>query len=814
MFRYLDTETCGLYGPIVLIQYADDDGPIHLYCPWDNTIYETKKLLEEIIDSYVVGFNMSFDWFHIVQMYTTLLLMDDDTMILDECINEYAIKESIARDGPCCKPAGVLDLMLHARKGPYQSTMDRSDIRVKKVPTVLAYELRDYLDVNVELKDVYFARKKDKTKRWSIHDIEDDVGDIDPDFKDLVLKFAPSSALKALAEDALEINKVTRFDDVELSKELFPAELGYAPFATAPYKRKSDGHVLYPTPENWYDKWPRYIKYHIDHWLYYEPARDYARDDIVYTRALHKYFSALNIGLNECDSKAFANSELWFGEKRPLGSDMSNINPLQGNDTDSNLSCMVAAVRWRGFNANVVGLKELKAKAEEELAKIGFNYNSSAVCKKYLQEVMDETQQLVCAESTKRMILEDIAKWKVSAVCEECFGCDDGCKKCHGTGLVDTEEPHPAAERAQKILDARTTAKEIELYDKIILAGRFHASLNVIGTLSTRMSGADGMNPQGVKKADYVRDKFPLAWPGESLGIGDYDGFEVTLMDAAYHDDALHADLLSGKKIHGIFGEFFFGHLGYDYDAILATSGLPGEKNLYGRSKNGVFAILYGGEENTLQSRVGIPVEIGAVAFQKACRKYKQWGEERQKVFDDFCSMRQPQGIGTAVEWHEPKDFVESMFGFRRYFTLENNICRILFHLAEKPPEHWTQIKQKVIRRDREQTASGAMRSALFACAFQIQAANMRAAANHKIQSSGGSITKDLQNEIWTLQPQGIHPWIVMPLNIHDEVACPTAKGYEHVIKETVDNFNEKLKERVPLISMKWETHATSWAEK
>ena len=153
-FTYLDTETCGLHGPIVLTQYAIDDGPIELYNPWTNIIAETIELFEQLINSYVVGFNMSFDWFHIVQMYTTLLLMDDKEQFLEDCIDEYALKEALGRNGPCCKPYNVLDLMLHARKGPYQSTMDRSDIRIKRVPSVLAEQLKDYLDRNIVLKDV------------------------------------------------------------------------------------------------------------------------------------------------------------------------------------------------------------------------------------------------------------------------------------------------------------------------------------------------------------------------------------------------------------------------------------------------------------------------------------------------------------------------------------------------------------------------------------------------------------------------------------------------------------------------------------
>ena len=44
---YLDTETCGLHGMAVLLQYAYDDGPIHLYDIWKEPVHKTLTLLEE-----------------------------------------------------------------------------------------------------------------------------------------------------------------------------------------------------------------------------------------------------------------------------------------------------------------------------------------------------------------------------------------------------------------------------------------------------------------------------------------------------------------------------------------------------------------------------------------------------------------------------------------------------------------------------------------------------------------------------------------------------------------------------------------------
>jgi len=775
---FLDVETCGFHGPATLIQWATLDGEIQLHDVWCTPIQETLDLIYMIVDDEegIVGFNLAFDWFHICQLYTMLVQFPDPNERPIDHIDELAIFEEQGRFGDCLKPVSALDLMLHARKGPYQGTMNRSDVKVKKVPTALAWEVAKELDARIPLKDVYFARKQDVKKRWQVMDITDDFGDIIPDFKNIVLKFAPSSALKALAADALgyDTETIRMFTDIELPTQCQPTESGYAPFALAHGK-----------PGDWNWSWPDVIRIHMEHWLFNESARKYASDDVKYTRELYHYFG-----------------------KPALG------------DNDSILACMVGTVRWRGFAIDVDGILKLKKQAVEALAAMPHNFNSPVVCRTYLEQVMDETERLNLSyqdrPSTRSIILEDIANWTEDTVCPECKGMGENdlgeeCSHCSG-GLVKSDIPHKAARRAQLILDCRHAKKEIELYDKLLKAGRFHASFKVIGTLSSRMAGADGLNPQGIKHATTVRECFPLADCGLSLCGGDFAGFEVCLADAVYGDPDLHADLVTGKKIHGLFGQYLFPPM--TYDEILATKGLPDNEDKYARSKNGVFALLYGGQEYTLSTRVGIPEEIANEAYQRWINKYKVWGKERAKIFDMFCSMRQPGGIGTKVTWAEPSNFIESMFGFKRYFTLENQICKVLFKLAEDPPKHWTRMHLKVTRRDRVQTASGAVRSALFASAFALQAANMRAAANHVIQSSGATITKLLQKNIWDLQPIGISEWLVQPLNIHDEIMCPTKLEMIPEVRKIVDLTVSGLIPKVPLLEIEWGDKLETWASK
>ena len=733
----------------VLIQWAKDDGPVQLHEVWREPICETLELIEMMMadPEGVVGFNLAFDHFHLCKLYTTLVQFKDHNALPQNHIDEIAVLEEKGRFGECIKPVKAMDLMLHARKGPYQSVMARDAIRVKRVPTALAELLAEELERRIPLPDIYFAKRKKKNlPQWQIRDVTDADGNIVPDLKDIILKFQPSSALKALYEDAfgIEENVLDRFASIECDAR--PNELGFAPFAMALGK-----------PGSWNMTWPQIIEVHISHWAYREKAREYARKDVEITRDLWKFF--------DC--------------------------PEPGDD-DSVLACMVGAVRWKGFAIDREGIEKLRVDAVKRQINIP---KSPGLVRAWITEHLDDTELLALKDpktgkaSTKKVLLEDISEWQN----------EDG-------------TPHKAALRAKDVLDARKAAKEVELYDKLLRANRFHASFIVIGTRSSRMAGTDQFNAQGIKHTTEVRSKFPLADGDFILCGGDFDAFEVSIADAAYNDPALRADLESGKKVHGLFGMSLFPD--FDYDQILASKGA--ENDMYDKGKRGVFAILYGGNENTLKDRIGIPIEHAEVAFKHFTTKYRGVGLARQRTDNMFCTMRQPKGIGTAVEWHDPEEYIESLTGFKRYFTLENKVAKVLFDLANKIPATWKKIPVHVTRRAERgrQTGAGAIMSALYAAAFQIQAANMRAAANHEIQSTGATITKAVQRAIWDLQPAGIWNWLVQPMNIHDEIMTPCLPSIAEKVEETVKKKVEEYREIVPLIGITWERDMRSWAEK
>ena len=77
---YLDTETMSFTGPAILLQYAHCDTPedITLYNPWLHPASQTVELLEEIHDKGYKAYNVTFDAFQSVKLYTTLLELIKD----------------------------------------------------------------------------------------------------------------------------------------------------------------------------------------------------------------------------------------------------------------------------------------------------------------------------------------------------------------------------------------------------------------------------------------------------------------------------------------------------------------------------------------------------------------------------------------------------------------------------------------------------------------------------------------------------------------------------------------------------------------
>lgn len=776
---YYDTETCGLHGFPVLIQYAINDGPVHLYNIWENPVEDTLNLIEGFMEQGVVGFNLTFDHFHLIKAYTTLRLLPPDFYPVDDP-QLVKSKELEARDGPTLKPRHALDLMLHARKGPYQCTMDRKDLRVKRVPSKLAPLLCDELNKRIKFPDILFARSE-KLEHGFKHDfLTDEKGNVDPNFQDIVLRFAPSAALKALVSEIFG-DKTIRFQEVGVHEKFYPSiDKGWAPA---------------------HNNWHEVIDYHIDHWEVSQKGRRYAELDVIYTRWLHWFFSYLEMGVD----KDVAVDR--------IKSDIKPTELIPPDDTDSILSCMVPCVRWKGFKVDLDQIRTLKQQAAERTK---LAPTSPGRVKEYIFPELTESEKLDIGYSTNKIVLKVLSKYEKDCDCvdidlvpdgfdfKEVKRTDPGCKECGGKGTI----PHPVQDKAKDVIAARTAAKEEELYDKILEAGRLHASTKVIGTLSSRMSGADGLNVQGIKKDEYVRKCFPLAPDGYVLSGGDFDGYEVTIFIAAAGDETLEAEVRAGKKVHALFGMEFEDDL--TYEDVINSKGQ--EVDWYAMGKSGVFLKMFGGTAHTFVERIGLSMEQAERADTEFDIKYPGVGKYREKIERDHNALSQPDGIGKRVFWNDPKEYVESLNGHRRYYTYENMVMKELFDLANDVPASWKKLDFKVIRRDREQRAYNAVQSALFAAAFAIQGRVERTASNHIIQSTGAIETKEMQRAIWDLQPVGVHEILVMPLNIHDEVMCPNKIPDE--VANAVEARLVETRKIIPLAYIGWGKELESWASK
>ena len=764
----VDCETVGFHGMPVLLQWAKGDGPINLHSIWEEPIRDTLNLIEEIANTGVLGFNLAFDWFHINKLYTTLAMFEDYGEYPQNIINELGYLEERARfTDVCVKPAIACDVMLHARRGPWQSLMDRDDIRIKRVPVQIANLLAEELNQRIRFDPIYFSRSKKKiTNPWTVKDCKNSEGVFDPHFRNIELKFRASSALKALAKQVynLKDDNVLLFRDIHVGSEHLPDELGYAPFALALTPKGKDSYWTGTFKGKAVRSWPSVINAHITHWGHNDLARKYAGDDIDYTRRLAK------------DLKAVP------------------------GDNDSTLACMVACCRWKGYAIDERALRYQRKLAAGLIA--GGIPHAPAAVKRYLLEVTpDETDRLgIELRGTGKVVLQEIiSEWKN----------EDGTR-------------HPAAERAELVLARRKAEKKIDMIDKLLRARRLHANFKVMGALSNRMSGDGGVNTQGIDHTTQMRGCFPLydeylipndPESGESdftLSGGDFKSFEVSLAVTVFKDEGLKQELLSGKKIHAMLGKELFP--GETYETVCASEGT--DHDMYDTGKKGVFLMFYGGDENTYRSKLGIALEIGARAVRSFQRRFPGIGRFGKEVEARFGALWQPNGIGSRVDWHEPQEYAETFLGFRRYFTLENRIARVLFDMAQKPPASWAGLKIKVRRRDRVQTGSGATQSALYGAAFQIIAGIIRAAKNHYIQSPGAEIAKAVQRNIWDHQPSGVSKWIVQPFNVHDEIETPVRKGYEEKVEQTVKTTVAKYQKIVELLKIDWVSGIKNWASK
>ena len=489
--------------------------------------------------------------------------------------------------------------------------------------------------------------------------------------------------------------------------------------------------------------------------------RIYAKNDIVYTKLLDEY----------------------FGEP--------------DEDYSSLLACMLGNQYWKGYAIDMkIAGRELK-KAMDVVSKTRntVQVNSAAKCKEYL------------AEGENIIITESIMESKTD---------------------VDTLERYTKgalqglAKKAQLILDGRHAEKRVTMCMRVIEAGKMYCQFKVGGTATNRMAGGnlegrgESINPQGIPSEKTFREMFTFVNDSRwCISGGDAKSFEVCIAASIFGDEQLTKDLQNDLSFHGLFGAAVYD---MDYNKLLATGDLEGQKNLYKRAKSAVFAWFYGGSNWVLAETLGLEVEEVDDGIARLEEKYPGIKIAREKIWDMFMALRQPVE-GGQVNWHEPEKKIETFLGFERSFETEFEVIKAIYDLANNLPPEFKELTKhlpKVTRKEEKgpQSIYGSLMSCLFAGAFQLQSKVMKVASNFVIQSPGAEMIKMLQVRIINkFQPRGIHEYRIVSFNIHDELIFAHLMGLEDDIEKEVQDFVQEYKKYVPLFRMGWKKNKRNWAE-
>lgn len=753
---FLDTESAGLYGQPILLQYAINDGDVVLVNLFEETIQSTIDLIESFFYDNIIGYNVGFDIYKIIQFYTTFIQVENKQLRPKDIPHEKFLRlEANGINQGCLKFKGVVDTMLVGLQDKLQELLFKKRLTIRKVPKLLVDSLMVELG-RIKFPDLYFAKYVDPKTRWKIVPLPREK-----DFVDVQIKFRPSSKMKDIITHLkLSKEKAEKFEDV--TKLIFPEEFGFRPYGWC-------------TEQN--------IKDQCEHWYKNDRARKYARNDVEYTREIYKF-----LGCPET------------------------------NDVNSVLTSAVASCRWKGFSIDKEKMEKLKQKYLLVVENAKVNFDAPKDVFDYVSQGMTEMERMRFNVDGKiscaKEVLEEIEKMTDTVICPKCQATELDCPDCLGEGYIEGGK-HPSAIRATEVLECRKASKRADLLDKFIRAGRFHPTFSVMGTLSSRMSGSgDGsgdqnINAQGIPREKEFRGCFPLANPNEKLCIGDFDSFEIAIMCANYNDEKLLSLLRQGKKVHGIFASFLYD---MSYEKIMETKGTLDD--LYTKGKTAVFALCYGGQAYTIAKQTGTTVDQAQRAYDKWFTEFPNFKIVLKNIEKELCLVKS-DGQGFRFD-SDVKDHVESMLGFKRYFRIEHKFIKALWDVLQDPPASWKENEFLVLRKESKglQTLGNAMSSALYAFMFSLQSGMVRAGLNHKIQSTGSQITKSLQVKLWDLQPVGYNPWEICLMNIHDELAS-TCRNEDVAkrAKDIVDKFVHEHKKLVPMLEMDYGI-AKSWAEK
>jgi len=322
-----------------------------------------------------------------------------------------------------------------------------------------------------------------------------------------------------------------------------------------------------------------------------------------------------------------------------------------------------------------------------------------------------------------------------------------------------------------------------------------HPSFNVFGTATGRMSGSGGLNAQG----------FPRIENG--LGIrralllnsgGDFANLEVNIAAWIFNDQTLIDDILTGKDLHSNTATLI-PEVKLSYDEFIKVKNTPEYKPYRQQAKRINFALQYCGSPMLLGEILG-DAEVGQRVYDAYYARYSGIAKAMEANSQRF-------EVADTDKWTnrmgEMADYVENVFGGRRYFTFEKAVATLLWEIGMQgikglPTGSITRQKLKGV-----QTITNAVKSACLGAAINITHSVARRGFNFYIQSTGATITKKVCEAIWLNHPDPM-------MNIHDEVVVYRSIPHEEV-NEVVQSCIARLREETGVKTLKMDFEETEY---
>lgn len=291
----------------------------------------------------------------------------------------------------------------------------------------------------------------------------------------------------------------------------------------------------------------------------------------------------------------------------------------------------------------------------------------------------------------------------------------------------------------------------------------------------------------GIPRNQDIRSLFHIS------ACGDQHGAEIVIWQRYVSDPLLGEDLKAGIDIHC---KVLATCIKKDYQEVYAAykAGDPSVIEHRGLIKRVTFAAFYGGTESGIAEINNIPVAVVTTVLDAFTDNYPKFKQYRDMT-SEFHNMAE-----IATDWSQCGALLRSLpvsvvnvFNLKVYAAVEKTIEIVLSDICNIAENIWRGDAPKFKRKDRPQTISGCVRSALLGGIGRLQGQVQRRLMNNPIQSSVSVVTKLAKGFLFDkygIPSHDVHDELLIPYGFH----VPDIQGKFKV-------FEQKIKEVFPYLS-------------